>query len=84
MAISRALNGIGLVLVSPAIQSLVADSTDDNNRGTAFGWLQLTGNLGSIIGGLLSVLIAPITFMGILVGEFPFILLQSSVLWLVF
>ena len=83
MAISRALNGIGLALVSPAIQSLVADSTDDNNRGTAFGWLQLTGNLGSIIGGL-SLLIAPITFVGILVGEFPFILLQSSVLWLVF
>ena len=71
------------MLVSPAIQSLVADSTDDNNRGTAFGWLQLTGNLGSIIGGL-SLLIAPITFVGILVGEFPFILLQSSVLWLVF
>ena len=65
MAISRALNGIGLALVSPAIQSLVADSTDDSNRGTAFGWLQLTGNLGSIIGGLLSVLIAPLTFMGI-------------------
>ncbi|XP_030946296.1 uncharacterized protein LOC115970817 [Quercus lobata] len=62
---SRALNGIGLALVSPAIQSLVADSTDDNNRGTAFGWLQLTGNLDSIIGGLLSVLITPITFMGI-------------------
>ncbi|KAM4086991.1 hypothetical protein ACJW30_10G144300 [Castanea mollissima] len=65
VAVSRALNGIGLALVAPAIQSLVADSTDDNNRGTAFGWLQLTGNLGSIIGGLLSVLIAPLTFMGI-------------------
>ncbi|XP_010555516.1 PREDICTED: uncharacterized protein LOC104824996 [Tarenaya hassleriana] len=65
VAVSRALNGIGLALVAPAIQSLVADSTDDTNRGTAFGWLQLTGNLGSIIGGLCSVLIAPITFMGI-------------------
>jgi MFS family permease len=65
VAISRALNGIGLALVAPAIQSLVADSTHDSNRGTAFGWLQLTGNLGSIIGGLCSVLIAPITFMGI-------------------
>lgn len=43
----------------------MADSTDDNNRGTAFGWLQLTGNLGSIIGGLFSVVIAPFTFMGI-------------------
>ncbi len=65
MAISRALNGIGLAIVTPAIQSLVADSTDDRNRGAAFGWLQLTGNFGSIIGGLLSVLIAPTTFMGI-------------------
>nr|DAD21927.1 TPA_asm: hypothetical protein HUJ06_023390 [Nelumbo nucifera] len=31
----------------------------------AFGWLQLTGNLGSIIGGLCSVLIASTSFMGI-------------------
>ncbi|KAB2617126.1 hypothetical protein D8674_012995 [Pyrus ussuriensis x Pyrus communis] len=45
VAISRALNGIGLALVTPSIQSLVADSTDDNNRGMAFGWLQLTGNV---------------------------------------
>ncbi|CAG7893808.1 unnamed protein product [Brassica rapa] len=65
VAVSRALNGIGLALVAPAIQSLVADSTDDANRGSAFGWLQLTANLGSIIGGLCSVLIAPLTFMGI-------------------
>lgn len=65
MAVSRALNGIGLAIVAPAIQSLVADSTDDNNRGTAFGWLQLTANLGSVVGGLCSVLIAPITVMGI-------------------
>lgn len=65
MAISRGLNGIGLAIVTPAIQSLVADSTDDSNRGTAFGWLQLTGNLGSIIGGLISVLIASKSFMGI-------------------
>ena len=65
MAISRGLNGIGLAIVIPAIQSLVADSTDDNNRGVAFGWLQLTGNLGSIIGGLCSVLLASKTFMGI-------------------
>ena len=65
MAASRALNGIGLALVAPAIQSLVADSTNETNRGTAFGWLQLTANIGSILGGLCSVLIAPLTFMGI-------------------
>lgn len=65
MAVSRGLNGIGLAIVAPAIQSLVADSTDESNRGVAFGWLQLTGNIGSIIGGLFSVLIASTTFMGI-------------------
>ncbi|XWS21519.1 hypothetical protein CRYUN_Cryun30bG0061100 [Craigia yunnanensis] len=65
VAISRALNGIGLAIVGPAIQSLVADSTDDSHRGLAFGWLQLTSNFGSIIGGFLAVLIAPITFIGI-------------------
>ncbi|XP_052197595.1 uncharacterized protein LOC127804696 isoform X2 [Diospyros lotus] len=65
VAISRGLNGIGLAIVTPAIQSLVADSTDDTNRGTAFGWLQLTANFGSIIGGLCSVLIASTSIMGI-------------------
>ncbi|KAG5241791.1 transporter AmpG [Salix suchowensis] len=65
VAVSRGLNGIGLAIVTPAIQSLVADSTDESNRGMAFGWLQLTGNFGSIIGGLSSVLIASRTFMGI-------------------
>ncbi|KAF9678861.1 hypothetical protein SADUNF_Sadunf07G0080200 [Salix dunnii] len=65
VAISRGLNGIGLAIVIPAIQSLVADSTDESNRGMAFGWLQLTGNLGSIIGNLCSVLLATTSFMGI-------------------
>ncbi|XP_027364462.1 uncharacterized protein LOC113871571 [Abrus precatorius] len=65
VAISRGLNGIGLAIVIPAIQSLVADSTVDSNRGMAFGWLQLTGNFGSIIGGLFSVLIASTSFLGV-------------------
>ncbi|XP_058185108.1 uncharacterized protein LOC131302461 isoform X1 [Rhododendron vialii] len=65
VAVSRGLNGIGLAIVIPSVQSLVADSTDETNRGTAFGWLQLTGNIGSIIGGLLSVLLASTSFMGI-------------------
>ncbi|KAH9718543.1 MFS domain-containing protein [Citrus sinensis] len=64
-SVSRGLNGIGLAIVTPAIQSLVADSTNKSNRGIAFGWLQLTGNFGSIIGGLCSVLIASTSFMGI-------------------
>jgi MFS family permease len=65
MAISRGLNGIGLALVLPAISSLVADYTDDHTRGAAFGWLQMTCNLGSILGGSFGVLLAPITFLGV-------------------
>ncbi|XP_056168617.1 uncharacterized protein LOC115661906 isoform X3 [Syzygium oleosum] len=42
-----------------------ADSTNDSSRGMAFGWLQLTGNIGSIIGSLCSVLIASTSFLGI-------------------
>jgi MFS family permease len=65
VAISRGLNGIGLAIVAPAILSLVADSTVDSNRGMAFGWLQLTGNLGSIIGNLFAVLLASTSIFGI-------------------
>jgi len=65
VAISRGLNGIGLALVIPAIQSLVADSTDDETRGSAFGWLQFTGFFGSIFGGFFSIYLASTTIMGI-------------------
>ncbi|XP_062149002.1 uncharacterized protein LOC133857699 [Alnus glutinosa] len=65
VAVSRGLTGIGLAIVIPSIQSLIADSTDDSSRGTAFGWLHLTGNLGSIIGGFSSVLVASTVVMGI-------------------
>lgn len=65
VAISRALNGVGLAIVVPAIQSIVADSTHQGNRGSAFGWLQLTGNMGSILGGLCSVLLSGRILLGI-------------------
>ncbi|KAM3709743.1 hypothetical protein ACJW31_02G196000 [Castanea mollissima] len=58
VAVARGLNGIGLAIVIPAIQSLVADSTDASNRGLAFGLLQLTANLGSIFVGILVRLFA--------------------------
>ncbi|KAE9449970.1 hypothetical protein C3L33_18123, partial [Rhododendron williamsianum] len=37
VAVSRGLNGKGLAIVIPSIQSIVADLTDETNRGTAFG-----------------------------------------------
>ncbi|XLR55044.1 hypothetical protein S83_005716 [Arachis hypogaea] len=35
------------------------------NRGMAFGWLSLTGNIGSILGGPLAVILASTSFAGI-------------------
>ncbi|RZC67579.1 hypothetical protein C5167_011280 [Papaver somniferum] len=65
VVVSRGLNGILLATVIPAIQSLVVDSIENHNRGVAFGWLQLTGNIGSILGGMMSVLLASKSFMGV-------------------
>ncbi|KAF0913184.1 hypothetical protein E2562_020350 [Oryza meyeriana var. granulata] len=65
VAIARGLNGIGLALVEPSIQSLVADSTDDGTRGSAFGWLQLASSLGFISGGFIGLLLAQTTVFGI-------------------
>ncbi|XP_066390177.1 uncharacterized protein [Miscanthus floridulus] len=65
VAISRGMNGIGLALVVPSIQSLVADSTDDGTRGSAFGWLQLASCLGLISGGFVGLLLAQTTVLGI-------------------
>ncbi|KAJ3707299.1 hypothetical protein LUZ61_011004 [Rhynchospora tenuis] len=65
VAISRGLNGIGLALVVPACQSLVADCTEAESRGSAFGWLQFTGCMGAILGGFFGILLAPTTVVGI-------------------
>ncbi|XP_010453043.1 PREDICTED: uncharacterized protein LOC104735027 [Camelina sativa] len=65
VAVSRGLNGIGLAIVTPAILSLVADSTEEGNRGVAFGWLGLTSNIGSILGNVCSILLASKSFNGI-------------------
>lgn len=77
VAISRGLNGIGLALVIPAVQSLVADSTDDEHRGTAFGWLQLTSSIGAIIGGFAALLLAPTTIFGVAGWRFAFHLVAA-------
>ncbi|GJN13729.1 hypothetical protein PR202_gb00467 [Eleusine coracana subsp. coracana] len=58
VAISRGLHGIGITLVVPSIQSLVADSTNDGTRDLAFGWLELASNLGLISGGFVGLLLA--------------------------
>ncbi|CAF2135550.1 uncharacterized protein LOC103850332 [Brassica rapa] len=74
VAVSRGLNGIGLAIVTPAIQSLVADSTEDSNRGMAFGWLGVTSNIGSILGNLCAILFASKSFNGLAGWRVAFLL----------
>jgi MFS family permease len=54
------LNGVGLSLAFPAIHSLVADSTEEHERGFAFGILQATGWVGGILGGFCAIFLAGI------------------------
>jgi MFS family permease len=46
----RAMTGIGLAVIVPTSQSLIADYFPPEKRGTAFGWLGLTGVIGAIFG----------------------------------
>ncbi|KAL6867575.1 hypothetical protein ACP4OV_015599 [Aristida adscensionis] len=65
MAMSRGFNGVGLALVVPSIYSLVADYSEDDTRGSAFGWVQMAQSMGSITGGSLGVMLAPTAFLGV-------------------
>ncbi|KAG6547329.1 hypothetical protein Mapa_011266 [Marchantia paleacea] len=76
IALSMAVSAVGIAVTWPAIQSLVADATDDTNRGMTFGWLQLTGHAGSFFGGFVSVLLAGTSVMGVSGWRVSFILLS--------
>ncbi|KAK2080470.1 hypothetical protein QBZ16_000323 [Prototheca wickerhamii] len=49
-----ALNGVGLALVIPSVQSVVADSCPPEKRGRAFGTMSLTSSLGALLGAFLA------------------------------
>lgn len=46
------INGIGLALVIPNVQSLTADFHKSSSRGRAFGRLWLTLSMGGMLGAL--------------------------------
>ncbi|MCO5569604.1 hypothetical protein L7F22_023320 [Adiantum nelumboides] len=60
----RAINGIGLAIVIPSLNSFIADSNSEEGRGLAFGWLSLVGCIGGIGGGMLATILAGHTFGG--------------------
>uniref|UniRef100_J3MX07 Major facilitator superfamily (MFS) profile domain-containing protein n=1 Tax=Oryza brachyantha TaxID=4533 RepID=J3MX07_ORYBR len=65
MAVTAALNGVGLALQIPAIYAFVADSVDGTSRGVAFGWLMVAGKVGTVGGTSLGLLMAPTSFLGV-------------------
>ncbi|KAA8531806.1 hypothetical protein F0562_006477 [Nyssa sinensis] len=65
VAFWRAVNGFGLAIVIPALQSFIADSYLDGVRGAGFGFLNLVGTLGGIGGGVLATVMAGYEFWGI-------------------
>ncbi len=75
LLIYRAITGIGLAVIVPTSQSLVSDYFPPETRGKAFGWLGLTGVLGSIVGTIFATAIvsAYSTILGIDSWRFIFI-----------
>lgn len=47
--VSCAINGLGLALVIPCVQSLVADYHPSESRGKAFGFMFFTASCGELL-----------------------------------
>lgn len=77
VAFWRAINGFGLAIVIPALQSFIADSCMDGVRGTGFGLLSLVGSLGGIGGGVLATIMAGHQYWGVPGWRFAFILMAA-------
>ncbi|XP_038900601.1 protein spinster-like isoform X2 [Benincasa hispida] len=77
VAFWRALNGFGLAIVIPALQSFIADSYMDGVRGMGFGLLSLIGSLGGIGGGVFATVMAGQQYFGIQGWRCAFILMAT-------
>ncbi|XP_010446742.1 PREDICTED: uncharacterized protein LOC104729498 [Camelina sativa] len=77
VAIWRAVNGFGLAIVIPALQSFIADSYKDGARGAGFGLLNLIGTIGGIGGGVVATVMAGSQFWGIPGWRCAFIMMAT-------
>ncbi|XP_019423463.1 PREDICTED: uncharacterized protein LOC109332839 isoform X1 [Lupinus angustifolius] len=77
VAFWRAINGFGLAIVIPALQSFIADSYKDGVRGAGFGLLNFIGSIGGIGGGVLATIMAGHQFWGIQGWRCAFILMAT-------
>ncbi|XP_072957789.1 uncharacterized protein [Typha angustifolia] len=77
VAFWRAVNGFGLAIVIPALQSFIADSYMDGSRGAGFGLLNLVGSIGGIGGSILATIMAGQNYWGIPGWRCAFIMMAS-------
>lgn len=56
------LNGLGLALVVPNSQSIIADYHSEGNRGRAFGLLCATASFGAVLGSVYATNVAGLDF----------------------
>ncbi|PNY13430.1 major facilitator protein [Trifolium pratense] len=77
VAFWRAINGFGLAIVIPALQSFIADSYKEGVRGAGFGLLSFIGTVGGIGGGVMATVMAGQTFWGIQGWRCAFVLMAS-------
>ena len=75
MLVYRALTGIGLAVIVPTANSLIADYYPASQRGKAFGYLNLTGIFGMLIGAIVASVIVQLfpTILGIYSWRLVFI-----------
>ncbi|KNA15820.1 hypothetical protein SOVF_094720 [Spinacia oleracea] len=77
VAFWRAVNGFGLAIVIPALQSFIADSYLEGVRGTGFGLLSFVGSFGGIGGGVVATVMAGHEFWGVPGWRVAFIMMAS-------
>ncbi|GBG80343.1 hypothetical protein CBR_g30712 [Chara braunii] len=65
MAVFRALNGIGLSLVVPSMQSILADAYPEEKRGWGFGLNATLGTVGGFVTSSMVTLTAQAVFLGL-------------------
>ncbi|KAL4425866.1 hypothetical protein ABPG75_009882 [Micractinium tetrahymenae] len=77
-----ALDGVGLALLIPAAQSLIADLHSAQHRGRAFGLLHFTGGVGGLLGSLLGANLGHLRPFGMEGWRFAFVLVALAS-WLI-
>ncbi|KAL8250869.1 hypothetical protein R6Q59_034562 [Mikania micrantha] len=77
VAFWQAVNGFGLAIVIPSLQSFIADSYNDNVRGMGFGLLSLVGKVGGIGGGAVATVMAGHEFWGVPGWRFAFVIISA-------